>query len=233
MIQNLLKEKLMLTKKAINTLAMIITIAHTKGGVGKSTTVWHLAVMLHNLGVDVTVLDLDFQQTCSMANAIRVANGLTSLNVIQLHDEVELQGFFNDWTNGILLVDVGGFDSMLHRTAMLGADVILTPLKPSTTELLGFKAFTHVLEEIGIPPIKVFFNNIHSNATKFGDIKELISNEYTNVSFLDAVIRNRGNYDTALGDGMGVSEIKRENNLAIKSHNEIMKLATELFKMES
>ncbi len=229
MIENLLKEKLMLTKKEINAQAMIITVAHTKGGVGKSTTVWHLAVMLHNLGVDVTVLDLDFQQTCSMANAIRIASGLASLNVIQLHDEVELQGFFNDWMNGVLLVDVGGFDSMLHRTAMLGADVILTPLKPSTTELLGFKAFTHVLDEIGTPPIKVFFSNIHSNTTKFKDMKELISNEYTNVSFLNAVIRNRGNYDTALGDGIGVSEIKRESNLAVKSHNEIMKLATELF----
>jgi len=226
------KEKLMLTKKKLLALNKIITVAHTKGGVGKSTSVWHLGVMLDNYGADVTILDLDYQQTCSMANAIRSANNLKPLNVIKINDEVELQAFFNGWEQGVLLVDVGGFDSNLHRSAMVGADIILTPLKPSTTELLGFKAFVHVLDEIRRPEIKVFFNNIHSNATRFEDIKELISSEYSNATFLDAVIRNRGNYDTALGDGMGVSEIIKENNLAIKSNNEIVKLAYELLNSE-
>jgi len=236
-LRKIKEEKLKLTKKMINALSMIVTIAHTKGGVGKSTLVWHLAVMLHNFGVKVTIMDLDYQQTCSMANEIRKAQGLKALNVIQIHDEVELQNFFNNWDDGILLVDVGGFDSMLHRSAMVGADVILTPLKPSTTELLGFKAFVHVLEEIGLPDIKIFFNNIHSNAKNFDDIKELISSEYERSSFIDAVVRNRGNYDTALGAGKGVSEITKtgsdaDKSLAIKSNNEIVHLVTELFKVK-
>ena len=37
---------------------MIITIAHTKGGVGKSLISFHLAVALK-----AAVIDLDFQQT--------------------------------------------------------------------------------------------------------------------------------------------------------------------------
>ena len=42
---------------------MIITIAHTKGGVGKSTLAWNLAHSLKATGKIVRIVDLDFQQT--------------------------------------------------------------------------------------------------------------------------------------------------------------------------
>jgi len=224
----------MLNKQQINALGMIITVAHSKGGVGKSTLVWNLAVMLHNFGVKITILDLDFQQTCSMANSIRTNQGVPPLNVIEIDDEVELQHYFNEWNEGILLVDIGAGDNALYRSAMIGSDLLITPLKPSSTELLGFKAFVQILEELDSPEIKVFFNNIHSNATKFDDIKEMIWNEYENATFFASALRNRGNFDVTLGEGKGVSEVtkvgsKESRALAIKSNNEIIHLVREIF----
>ena len=44
---------------------MIITIANSKGGVGKSTLAVHLAAWLHEQGCKVTLADCDTQQSSS------------------------------------------------------------------------------------------------------------------------------------------------------------------------
>lgn len=45
---------------------MIITVAHTKGGVGKSTLAWNLAHSLLEKNEKVTIVDLDFQQNIAL-----------------------------------------------------------------------------------------------------------------------------------------------------------------------
>ncbi len=50
---------------------MIITIANSKGGVGKSTIAVHLAAWLHEQGHSVTLADCDTQQSSSSGYARR------------------------------------------------------------------------------------------------------------------------------------------------------------------
>ena len=59
---------------------MIITVAHTKGGVGKSTLAWNLAHSLLEKGEKVTIIDLDFQQTLFFI-IIKLSIKFTKLNV--------------------------------------------------------------------------------------------------------------------------------------------------------
>ena len=69
---------------------MIIAIANSKGGVGKSTRAVHLAAWLHEQGHRVTVADCDTQQSSSEwvreavpgVKAVRLSNPDVILNVI-------------------------------------------------------------------------------------------------------------------------------------------------------
>ena len=54
----------------------VITVAHTKGGVGKSMISWNLAGAFNG-----TILDLDFQQSLSHNNDLRKKYGLKPFKV--------------------------------------------------------------------------------------------------------------------------------------------------------
>lgn len=84
---------------------MIITLAHTKGGVGKSTLAWHLA---HSFEEHADVIDLDFQQTIHYLNlmsggTLNVEQPRTSSELIEILKAVP--------SDKVVIIDVGGFDS--------------------------------------------------------------------------------------------------------------------------
>ena len=55
---------------------MITVIANLKGGTGKSTVTFNLAVWLRSTGRRTTVIDLDPQRTLSDAAALRMEEGI-------------------------------------------------------------------------------------------------------------------------------------------------------------
>lgn len=176
---------------------MIITIAHTKGGVGKSTLAWHLA---HSFKEPSDVIDLDFQQTIHYLNLM--SNG--TLNVIQPHTSSELIEILKAVpSDKVVIIDVGGFDSDINRTAIRYSDKILIPISDSITEVLGFHTFKSILSDIGSnAEAYMVFNNIHPLTRNFSTIKEAISD--TNIVLLDSVIRSRKMYRSTMGDGKSV-----------------------------
>lgn len=179
---------------------MIITIAHTKGGVGKSTLAWHLA---HSFKEHADVIDLDFQQTIHYLNLM--SNG--TLTVIQPHTSSELIEILKAVpSDKVVIIDVGGFDSDINRTALTYSDKILIPISDSITEVLGFHTFKSILSEIGSDAeAYMVFNNIHPLTRNFDTIKEAISD--TNIVLLDSVIRSRKIYRTTMGDGKSVFDV--------------------------
>ncbi|WP_294964572.1 ParA family protein [Sulfurimonas sp.] len=187
---------------------MIVTIAHTKGGVGKSTLAWHIIFMFIMLGKRVKVIDLDFQQTTYFLNQIRVSSGLDGLEVEQPQDIEELISLLEDYDEDIVIVDIGGFDNDMNRTAISYADKILVPISNSVTEVLGFKTFEAILEDIttqklDYPFVNVVLNNIHPLTKNFDVITEAIGNN-PQMKLLKSIIRNRKVYKDTLGVGKSV-----------------------------
>ena len=181
---------------------MIYTVAHTKGGVGKSTLAWNIANGIKQKGEDVILVDLDFQQTLFFINHIRVDSGLDGLDVKQPQSVSELIEIFETYHENIV-VDIGGFDNDINRTAISWADKIVVPISNSVTEVLGFKTFEAILEEIDNPFISVVLNNIHPLTKNFDVIKKAIGDN-PNISLLNQIIRNRKIYKEALGVGKSV-----------------------------
>lgn len=175
-----------------------IIIAHTKGGVGKSTLAWNLAHSLHAAGEVVRIVDLDFQQTLFFINAL---NEKPIIEVLQPQTADELLNIFED-NHGYLIVDLGGFDSDINRIAMSKADKILVPVSSSVTEIIGFQTFKAILEDIDTTSINIVLNNIHPLLKEFTSIEQIVSNE--NMKLLKTVVRSRKIYKDSLGFGKSV-----------------------------
>lgn len=181
---------------------MIYTVGHTKGGVGKSTLAWNLAHSFKELGKKVTIIDLDFQQTLFFINSMNDS----SMEVLQPKTVEELiQLLLASKKEEIIIVDVGGFDSDINRTAIDFANTVLIPISDSITEVLGFKTFEAILDEmiLGDTNAKIVLNNIHPLTKNFDIIKEAVAGN-SSITLLSSVVRSRKIYKTSLGQGYSV-----------------------------
>jgi chromosome partitioning protein len=208
---------------------MIIVVAHTKGGVGKSTIAWNIATALKNTH-NVEVIDLDFQKTLTYINEYR-ENQLTVKSFDTLKSfEAYIKA---DNNQKISIVDVGGFDNDINRMAMVMADVIITPVSDGNTELLGLKRFEKILKEISQAigenlTVNILLNNINAQKKNLDGLKEYIKqNELYNL--FDSILRTRADYEKAIDSGLGIIEYKKESKGAdemeafLKEINQIIK----------
>ena len=139
--------------------AKIITVANEKGGVGKSTLAFHLAVALADTGHKVLAVDLDRRQQ-SLSRALIARSGtakrlgarlplprhllLQQPSGAQLCQELARAG----WDCDYVVIDAPGHDSPIVRRAIAMADKLVSPVNSSFVdlELLGrFHPVTHKL----------------------------------------------------------------------------------------
>jgi chromosome partitioning protein len=182
-------------------MSKIITVAHTKGGVGKSTLAWNLAHSLLGRGEKVTIIDLDFQQTLFFINAIAEMNEQQTIEILQPQKGSELLEIFAN-THGYMICDIGGFDNDINRLALSRADKILVPVSASTTEVIGFKTFEAILEDINATSINIVLNNIHPLQKDFTEIENAVKTN--GAKLLNTIIRSRKTYKDVLGLGKSV-----------------------------
>lgn len=190
----------------------VIVLAHQKGGVGKSTIASNISVELAKI-CDLSVIDLDMQKSLTYFNNIRNKLGLQNLDILNINSAEELKKSINQ-NKKVLLIDVGGFDSDLNRIAILGADLLITPVSDAGIELVGLLAFRNILREIKKhrPDLvaSILLNKIHTqtNASLKG-INEFIT---SNPEFkqMNAILRYRVDYKKAFDKGQSVVEVKNK-----------------------
>jgi len=210
---------------------MIITIAHTKGGVGKSLIAFHLAVALN-----AAVVDLDFQRTIIINNEMRKNNGKEPIAVLQtksLEDLITLrdhnQNTKNTKKEKTFIIDVGGFDSDVNRIAIAIADLIIVPANDKTNDIIGLHQFKDIIEQIEsstkieLKP-KLLINNVSATTKDFISLNTFIK-QNPNFSLLKSTLRSRADYYKTLETGTGITELKDS-----KAKKEFKKLIKEIMK---
>jgi len=210
---------------------MIITIAHTKGGVGKSLISFHLAIALN-----AAVIDLDFQKTIIINNEMRKNNGLPGIGVLQtksLEDLIKLRNHNlknkNTKKEKTFIIDVGGFDSDVNRIAIAIADLILVPANDKTNDIIGLHQFQKIISEINeatgtnLKP-KLLINNVSPATKDFLSIETFVE-ENKNFTIMNSILRTRADYYKTLETGTGVTELKDS-----KAKKEFKKLIKEIKK---
>ena len=196
----------------------IITVAHQKGGVGKSTIASNLAVELSKI-MRVQVVDLDMQKSISYFNSIRSKNQLIVKYAANFD---ELKHLVNN-NSKAMIIDVGGFDSDLNRAAILAADFLLTPVSDSTIELVGLLSFKNIMQEVRkIRPeltASVLLNRVHVKTnTALNEINNFI-NENPEFSLMKSILRDRVEYKKAFEVGQSVTEFSNSGKAATEINN--------------
>ncbi len=122
---------------------MIIVVANSKGGVGKSTLSVHLAAWLHEQGYKVTLADCDAQQSSS--EWIREA--LPEIKTVCLADSTAIL----DTLPGLgeeadfVIADGPGSNTDTSRSLLLCADRAIIPCKASMLEVRALSEVTKAL----------------------------------------------------------------------------------------
>ena len=122
---------------------MIINIAHTKGGVGKTMIATNLSIAFI-----APILDLDIQQSSNRFFGLRKLEGLPILPVYNTLTN-ELINTYKGNVNKHLIIDSGGMDNDIIRQGLELSDLIITPVSVSQVEFFGLQDFNDLLNSAG------------------------------------------------------------------------------------
>lgn len=133
---------------------MIVAVAATKGGVGKTTIAINLAINLARRGRSVGLLDADAQKTATQA---LIRQGLSSSAGAAIEPPVLLSTESGEDLMRVaveagrrfdeFIIDVGGKDGQSLRSAVLVADLVLTPFQPRSFDVWGLEDMSQILSE--------------------------------------------------------------------------------------
>jgi len=202
----------------------VITIAHQKGGVGKSTLALNLAVELSKR-YPLKVVDLDFQKSITIFNENRMEAGLEPLDVVNVEDQKELMRLIDN-SGELVLIDSGGFDSDLNRIALLGADLVITPLSNNLIEVYGLESFKKILKDLkevrSDIRSKVLLNNVHPKTQRaIDELREFIAASSEYFDLFETVIRRRSAFAKSFEEGKSVVEMD-DRSPASKELNQLV-----------
>lgn len=206
---------------------MIILLGSQKGGCGKSTIAINIAAYLSQQGKDVVLLDADLQASASRW----VGDRPDDLPVIHcLQKTGDIKQTLKDLNNryGYVIVDTAGHDSKELRSAMLIADILIVPFRPSQFDLDTLEYLSTVIDNAQdfnekLKPYGLLtLAPTHAQATEAKQSKEYIA-EYPILNPLSTIIHDRKIYRDSVSEGKGVVEADN-----VKAKDEFIQLMNEL-----
>ena len=125
---------------------MITVIGSLKGGSGKSTVTFNLAIWLAMAEADVAVIDADPQATLTDALEVRREEGFQPM--VDRLDATALQDASALGKRQEVLVDVGTASMDNLRQAIAFADRLLVPVPPSQADIWSTQRFLRFIDAI-------------------------------------------------------------------------------------
>ncbi|HDV5954801.1 TPA: AAA family ATPase [Yersinia enterocolitica] len=196
---------------------MILTIANTKGGVGKSTLAVNIAVERARLGKRVWLVDGDRQGSSQTAILIRSEAGIEpGLACSHFPDGPILRTQVLQQKSNFdeVIIECGGRDSTAMRAALTLTDILLVPFVPGSFEVWAMEDVVNLVRDArsvrdGLTAFSLLNRadpNPRSNDN--ADMLDAMSDYNEDIQLLDHTIRQRKVFAAAAGSGRSVSELK-------------------------
>lgn len=211
---------------------MIIVLAQTKGGVGKSTLALNLAIARARAGADVLLVDADEQATATDFTALRTERlgspGYTAISLTGAAVRTQILRLSPKYQD--IIIDAGGRDTAGLRAALTVCDTALVPFQPRSFDLWTLDKILSLLteaREYRERPLRALslLNFADPQGADNAAAAETLKGN-GGLTFLTAAIGRRKAFPNAAAAGLGVLELKPEDP---KASAEIEALATTVF----
>lgn len=200
---------------------MRVLVASMKGGSGKSTVAFNLAVWLAYRVEHLQLLDLDPQATLS--------------DVCELREELEYQPRLRCLSAlpkqgmkpaSYAICDTSFSQPKALRAALASADMTLLPVGPSQSDVWSAQRYLESIRDTTSMPIKAFINRADTHhAIRESDQAEEALRQLEGLEVLDVRLHQRTAYRRSLSEGLAVFELQPGSKAAL----EIEALANCLF----
>lgn len=210
----------------------IYLVGQEKGGVGKTTISFNLAVLRVTAGHPVLLVDVDKQASSSIWASMRTdaghephlvcvrKEGKIGVDLLQLKE------------NYNLIVDAGGADSTELRQAIAVCDKWIIPVRPGQLDLFSMAKMAQLREDVKeragrSPETLIVLNAVAPNTNEASEARELLGDS-VGMRVMQAQLGDRVANRRAVMMGCGITELtgKSANETAAR---EILALYEEVF----
>lgn len=207
---------------------MIVAVANTKGGVGKTTLAVQLALARALAGRDVWLIDGDRQGTAMAARS--EAERQPGIACAQYADgpqiRAQVQQQLGKWDD--IIIDVGGHDSTALRAALILADTLLVPFAPRSYDVWALDDMAELVDDArsvrdGLRAFAVM-NQADPGPLSTDNLDAIAAvAEVPQFVYLPTPLRRRKAFSNAGGAGLSVTELSPRDPKAIAEINALVK----------
>ena len=206
---------------------MILALANTKGGVGKSTIAINIAIARSRAGHDVLLVDGDEQRSALDFTELREQLvGKAGYTAVALHGaalRTQIRQLAPKYAD--IVIDVGGRDTGSLRAALTVADAVLIPVQPRTFDIWAVSQVAELVREAreinehlrAFVTLNAADPSGHDNAEAADAIREIAGLE-----LLPQAIGRRKVFPNAISAGRSVVEYTPRDQKAIDELEAVM-----------
>jgi len=205
---------------------MITVVGNLKGGTGKSTVAFNLAVWLAHDKNGVKAFDLDPQCTLLDVNEVRIEDGYEPSFEVST-DLGELEALAKDKKRKQpIIVDMSASNMFAMEKAISLADRILIPVQPSQADIWSTQRFLKIVKNCvdikNKPEVLGFLNraDTHIGVRETAEAEQALQ-MMQGIKAIDIRLHQRTAYRRSFSEGLGVFELDPMG----KASNEMKKLA--------
>lgn len=188
---------------------MITVIGSLKGGSGKSTVTFNMAVWLSMAGSKVLAIDVDPQATLTDVAEVRREEGYDPS--IEVKGKTALR---QDKMEGYdeVLIDIGTADIESMKQAISLADRIVIPVPPSQADIWSTQRFIRFVASVcgkdNLPPMMGFINRADTHkAVRESDEAAAALVSLPHVTYLKPRLCQRTVFRRSFSEGLAVFEL--------------------------
>ncbi len=193
---------------------MITVVGNLKGGTGKSTVTFNLAVWLALNDHEVQLFDLDPQATLSDVGDIREEDEYEPVISIS-NSMTELQSAHKEE----VLIDIGTADTESMKKAIAITDRIIVPVPPSQADIWSTQRFIKMVLDIrgkkNMPQMLGFVNraDTHRGVRETGEAEDALK-MLPYIDLIETRLYQRTTYRRSFSEGLAVFELEPKGKAA-------------------